>query len=506
VLSVVFLACHNPATQFPGLVTETPGSAEISPTNEAIIPTMPFGEAGVQPKLNFLADPNTACVWHRPTARLLDYSNYSLTDITYILTCLDGDGWHVYTLDDFGDQLYLDLPNSRTFYPPNWIVPCPDGRVFLKMGYVYLLENGLLFQVTRRGSDPISPDNFACGRNADFWFSENRNIYHFDGRDWTEYPENNFLGSGSTGEDRVNFLAVAPDGELWVITTNSIATFDGAAWQVFEAGKDFDKTPSAEELVIDTNGIVWLSSGTGLLKYDGIKWSAFPSPDDVFIHFMALDRENRIWVVDSRNFYLFDPPKNRWDLQFDMEELSGAAINSVQVDGQGRLWVATNYGLAVHADSGWTVYHTYSADLYSNIVEKLIVFGDGPQLPALMLKEPGSIHGRLVNSDPTIYENKQVEICLKDLTSFHGKTPCEDQAFHAVTTVDIDGNFTFTNIPVGKYFLMIQRDENSWFRYVYFEVVPGALTEFGDFFLRCGAGRKGYRKLIEQMHCLPKSL
>ena len=117
----------------------------------------------------------------------------------------------------------------------------------------------------------------------------------------------------------------------------------------------------------------------------------------------------------------------------------------------------------------------HTADLFANSADKVIVFGDGPQLPALAPKTPGSVRGKLLNPP---YTNTQVEICVENvIIMYSGATPCARQPYHAVTNVAADGNFVFTDIPVGKYYLMIQEDEDTWRLGFIFEVNPGEITQ-----------------------------
>jgi hypothetical protein len=386
-------------------------------------------------------------------------------------------GWHIYGPDTFEDPLAI----------PKWIAQCPDGRIYLEMynnGFkFYIFKGETLVEI--KDLDQLV-DSLACGPGSEIWVAYYKGVNHFTGSTWIHYPATEYLGSGEF-VDLVESIAVAPNGSVWVATASSIATFDGADWQVFEAGKGFEEDPRPYSLDIDSNGNVWVVNNRGLLKYDGIQWSTYyegvPNRFEYNSKFIEIDEENRIWVANiyPASIYIYDPQTNSWMLQIGEEALNVNLIKAMQFDRQGRLWLATDYGLFVYDGSVLTAYHMHTADLYANTADAMIILGDGPQLPALALKAPGSVHGKLVNLDPTSYTNMQVEICLEDVGfTFYSVTPCANQDFHALTTVEADGKFMFTDIPVGKYYLMIQVSSTSWSNMGEFEVKPGTVTEFGE--------------------------
>jgi hypothetical protein len=174
-------------------------------------------------------------------------------------------------------------------------------------------------------------------------------------------------------------------------------------------------------------------------------------------------------------------PEINWTTTFGEETFIDDNIKALQFDQQGRLWAASRYGLYVYDGQTWVGYHMHTADLFSNEVDEVFVIGDGPPLPPLMEKEPGSVSGRLINPDGAPYANIQAEICLHGvIIMFFGKTPCANQAYHALATVNPDGSFTFSAIPTGKYTLMIQLDADTWQNWEEFQVFPGIETKLGE--------------------------
>jgi hypothetical protein len=480
---IIFGCSQSPATQTPGpsLVSEPTNSGWTAPTQPVYSPWGLSEGEGFNLQVNFLTDPNTACVWQLPFTFFGD--NSSPDPSVLYLSCLDRDGWHVYDYDSFDNP---DDPGN-TFYhqsPPDWIGQCPDGRIYLDMfGNKYLLKDGILFNM----GGTVAGNLFACAPGNGFWSSQSRNVSHFDGNVLTDYPFSEISGRLLDSPNQVISIAVAPNADVWVAMTDSIATFNDTGWQVFEDSAGFEAYPDPRGLAVDAAGNVWVfKTYHGLLKFDGDQWSTIPFPDGN-IDLITVDGQNNVWVKaegsdDSLAIYQLDPQTNGWAQKISLEELNSLYINGLQFDRQGRLWVATNYGLYVYTGSGWTAYHTYNSGLSTDITMGIIVLGDGPELPAPLLKEPGSIRGKLVLADRPADSNLYAEICLEQvlIETYFGATPCADQAFHAVTPLDADGNFIFTDVPVGKYFLIFEVQPRGWKTAGKVEVLPGEAIDFGE--------------------------
>jgi hypothetical protein len=501
-LSGILFGCSSsPALQppVPDIGAEPTQLAETTPT-QAVYSPVEVGEGeGFNLRINFLADPNTACFRHWPYPRLgnrsfVPYHLMYADDeaYPYVLSCLDRDGWHVYDYDAFDSP---EVPSDNFYHqsPPTWIFRCPDGRIYLEMwGDMYLDKDGTLFKVAE--TTPSGSGEFSCTAGNGFWSGGGGSpwVYHFDGKVTTQYHVSEFAGSVAHGNFATRSIAVAPNGSFWVAITNGIATFDGTTWQVFGTGNGFEKDPHPRGMVVDADGIVWAITDLGVLAYDGVRWSTIPGPEGRS-EFILLDHENKAWIaVDGADsgyaFYKLDLQTNGW-----VQDINGAVfggihcrgnnIDALQFDRRGRLWVATCYGLYVYDGSRWTAYHTYTSGLYSNYATSLMVLGDGPQLPALAPKEPGAIHGRLMNPDAGTNTTLQAELCLDldPLDFFLGATPCADQPFHPLTPLGADGSFVFTDVPVGKYFLVVQADQKNWMKVGILDVKLGEIIELGEF-------------------------
>ena len=460
--------------------------------------------AGETPVVN-LVDSNIACALHgvvQPSK--YSYMRSFMHASQYALSCLDQAGWHIYEPDagTIPPQTpswlkYLPVrPWSASLTPlhfPDTIAQCPGGRIYQILGgesvlssKLYMLDGEKLIDIQADGTPQI--DFITCGPGNEIWAGYFQGVGHFDGLVWTHYPAIEYLGSGKY-VGQVNAIAVTPHGDIWVATADSLARFDGTNWQVFEAGKGFAENPSGKDIAIDANGNVWVVNNFGLLKYDGLEWTTYyeDAPDEIWnlTHEIRIDPKNQVWVaMDS--IYTFDPQTRSWTLQFDKEALSGS-FKDMQFDRQGRLWIITTFGLDVYDGSKLIAYQTHTADLYANSADAILIFGNGPALPPLAPKAPGSVHGKLVNPDSKVFAKKRVELCLGSIGTnpvsksyYYGETPCANAAFHVLITVDANGNFEFTDVPLGAYYIAIEVSGTTWVSMGDFKVNPGEKTELGE--------------------------
>jgi hypothetical protein len=81
----------------------------------------------------------------------------------------------------------------------------------------------------------------------------------------------------------------------------------------------------------------------------------------------------------------------------------------------------------------------------------------------------------------------QVELCGEAIgILFRGATPCAGQGFSQLATTDDKGSFTFKDVPVGRYSIVVQGidAEKKWIRFsgasAKIEVKEGAATDVKD--------------------------
>ncbi len=445
-------------------------------------------------------DPNMACLLHGTAAPLEKYSIYPLGSLhevsTLALSCLDQDGWHVVAPDAFSGTLpdvswLTHLPRRpwntelTPLHFPGWFVQCPDGNSYLFAGddltkaNLYRLDGETLNEI----GHAMDPGEFplGCGAGNELW----RGGRDFDGSTWIEYP----VEVGSNGElGKVLSSSIAPNGDVWALLSDNIARFDGTNWQVFKEGRDYEGKVSPQSLAVDKNGNVWVIYTTkggnyyGLLRYDGTEWSTFQDPDyGTHIRNLTFDNENNIWVIKEGQISRFDPQDNSWTAQFINQEFYAIPDGGLQFDRQGRLWVRSRYGVHIYDGSNWSHYYMHNADLFSNQADGLLIFGQGPELVAPLEKTPGSVSGKVTNPDPSIFAGIRVEICTGIVTDkYGGETPCADHPAQHQVTVDAAGNFSFSNVQVGKYSFVIEVNSTTWANMGEIEITPGSTLDLGE--------------------------
>jgi len=259
-------------------------------------------------------------------------------------------------------------------------------------------------------------------------------------------------------------VALGPDGQVWVATSHTIATTsDGSAWTVYQQGQGFDEQYFLDYVAVDGQGGLWVVYSRGLLHFDGSNWTVHKNSDLSTIEGLTVDNEGNVWfgtfndglgVFDGQNWVTYDTQNSG---------LMSNHVRSVAIDAQGRLWAGTEWGLSVFDGSNWQTYQMDSAELADNDIRTLAVIEGGPALPEAIEQENGSLTGRLVNGDQEPIANVTVELCVQSLSFYFTDSPCEEQPLILQTTTDADGNFSVTDMPVGRYVITANiGGEDEW--------------------------------------------
>ena len=361
------------------------------------------------------------------------------------ITCLDENGWQVFTRDN--SPLGGDYSQGMAV--------CPDDRLVVAHTSGISTFDGQSWKEYEPGWGHGSVKAVACDAAGDFWVAHYRGVSHFDGSGWTTYPADQ-LATGGAATDLVVDIATGPDGRVWAVTANSVALFRGDEWTVYQEGQGFDDRYFFDRIALDSYGRPWVAHGSGLLLFDDGTWTSYPNSNLYTVESLAVDAQGRLWVgTFSQGVSVFEG--GGW-LTYDStsSELASSHVRVMTIDGRGRVWMGTEWGLYVVDGNDWRWFRMDNSDLGDHDIYALAVLGGGPSLPGAVEKPLGSIQGQIVHEDGEPIAGATVEICVEKLGSrFYGATPCSDQPFTSGAETDADGKFVIIDLPAGFYVVAV---------------------------------------------------
>jgi len=398
------------------------------------------------------------------------------------VTCIEDNEWVTYarqTSNLGGDQIHD-------------IVVCPDKRLLIAHTFGISAYDGTTWKEYESGWGVSRAEALACNERGEIWVAHFKGVSHFNGDTWKTYSAREFLAQGESANDLVKDVAIAPDGKVWVVTANSVAVFENGKWTTYQEGLGFDDRYFFENIALDTNGLPWVTTTRGLFAFDGESWQPYSNRDTTSPEALAIDAEERVWVGTlSKGVYVLE--EGGW-LSYNREnsELSSNHIHRIDIDGQGRVWIATEWGLNVFDKYEWHIYRMDNTNLVDHDIRALGIIDGGPPLPEPHPKSPGSITGQVVNEDGIPVARAGVEICVERLYKrSYDAPPCAGQPFSRSTETDDEGKFHFEELPSGYYALSVY-DGEVWTQMVgevgnasmRIPVLPDEDTYLGEFILK----------------------
>jgi hypothetical protein len=449
IVSLALAGCGGTAAPVAVAPTAGPTASDLlAPTD--IPPTAPLATVTPLPT----AAPPTATP--EPTAvQLVDTCDASqaawIGSFGFGLNCLDAARWHLYTEED--SPISNQLMDAAI---------CPDGRAWVLHSFHLDATDGRSWESFRNAWGYGSPATVACDGGSGVWVAHFEGLSHYDGSQWVTY-EAVQLGTGQNVR-LVKDVALAPDGQVWAVTANSVASFDGQAWTVYETGTPFEKDYYFEQVAVDPQGQVWAAHSSGVWQFDGTSWTPHEGRHLSQVQSLVVDSQGQVWAgTYARGASVFDG--RSWTTYTrENSGLSSNNVGSLAADARGRIWLGTEWGLNVLDGQTWQVYHMHTSGLPDNDIHALAVGGTGPELPAALERAPGSLSGTIVRGTESL-SGAEVQACAEYIGRlFSGPSPCADMAFYASTVTGEDGSFLFSGLPVGRYGLALQVGEGEWVR------------------------------------------
>lgn len=297
------------------------------------------------------------------------------------------------------------------------------------------------------------------------------------------------------GGQRYEHLAVRSPKDVWAVTRDiewAVVRYDGAGWRPVRKRGQFPGKYDDNKIIAlkVTSEAVWVSCWNGLWRGADGQWQNVELPDkyegllDLFVYRDRLIAGNydgyfiqegagwkRLsWPVHTRmnravgDIGLVASPSvagatvtlksvEGESCTAISDAMRGRVIHDLAVDQSGRVWVATDYSLAV-LDRNGRLLHEWlpgTLDGLTGEARRVVVIGAGPAaLPAAQPARTWEIIGRLeVYKSGGPLSNASLELCP-------GNGGCAGAPFAMSATSGADGSFRFADVPEGEFQLHVR--------------------------------------------------
>ena len=435
----------------------------------------------------------------------------------------DADAKHIAeTLDKLG---FAAVP-PRAAPPPVVLTlppPAPPGPAYFLAGGTVVVLDAAGFRVI--ATDVTSMDVLPDGT---MWACNSWRAVHWDGQRTTELRPKIYSPHCAAG----------PDGKLWVLQEDLdrkgkdlLGSFDGKTWKITKAPLTGD---GPDQILVDKDGVVYVltrgsgSFGSALLAFVKGAWTELSLTErsgSPWMEHMFRGHDGHIWVfnqVTRGNHYplalqrlavdrLEEPVyvddhhqvsdlfgavdaagvptvlDRRRDAVMQAGKrlglplpLAGRSNNGrgpgpFDLDAAGRIWIDLADGLNVIDRTGKrVVFPAGSLDVLSSPIEQITVLGAGPALPA-----PGPARTRTITGTlkPPV-ANATLVMCADAA----GDPPCAPGLPHWEAQSDVNGRFSFSNVPryeLGMEAFVGERGAKFW-RSVRAKCCAQEASELGD--------------------------
>jgi hypothetical protein len=314
--------------------------------------------------------------------------------------------------------------------------------------------------------DVVKRAKVVLGRDGSVWLTVGKPAaaHKLEGEAWKSVPL-------PDGLDVTWHLAVDAKGRPWASTKGAVYVREGDNWQPAPLDKDKPETKYPSKLVATDEGTVYVLNDK--MKFVGIEdgkvtGRSFPNYQEPVprpgggVLVAGGGMGGTIQVLDAKG------KQERTITPTGKVFFDAYATNTdrIAMDGQGRIWVGSKYGLVIIEADGnvtqWEPGRIEGVDGY--IVDNVAVGGKGPDLPKLGEKVRGEVKGKIQTDKPV-----KVELCAGGVgfeqggaRSFYGPTPCSGKPLVRSATTDKDGNFHLKDVPPYGMSLLVQTTGTSW--------------------------------------------
>ena len=160
----------------------------------------------------------------------------------------------------------------------------------------------------------------------------------------------------STVNNKGVSIAIDAKGMKWVLTTNSLYTFDDTKYTRIIENEGVTLS-NAFNILIDKDDVKWINTNDGVYSYNGKKWKKYTTDDglvDNQIYYMAIDKSGNKWFGSPRKGISKFNGKKFTNYSKEEGTLKYYSINNIFVDSKGVVWIGNGDGLVNYNGSKWT--------------------------------------------------------------------------------------------------------------------------------------------------------
>jgi hypothetical protein len=331
----------------------------------------------------------------------------------------------------------------------NHVAACGD-RVAVAAGKLVAMFDGKSWAKPIKARQPVY--RVSCAAKG-LWVKTGGDAGYWNGSSWQTWKRQDVFG----GRGDVRDIAAGPNGTAWVISSRgAVSHYDGQGWKVYKDGQGFKGRVRFSAVTVDGKGRPWVVGGFALYAFTDGNWKMVVRPGAT--KFVEAGPKGRIWMGGGGARTVIHTPGG------DSKTFKLPRLNDGAVDAKGRLWVATNFGIALWSDGKLDSRQAHNSKLANDKLTSVAVVGNGGELPAKIERRTGSIAGRLEWWDGGPVAGARIQLCgapvpLRLIDK--NKGPCSGLPLAFASRTGKDGRFRVDKTPPANYRIAVQAPESG---------------------------------------------
>ncbi len=338
-----------------------------------------------------------------------------------------------------------------------------DGAVYAS------LIGGGTYKIVGRNAVKLSAtyyDQIAASSDGDVWAGDLRNLYHYDGTAWTT-TERATWGD----QDILGDLAFDTAGTLFVASSERMRLKPrDADWTLADYRAVLATRPFFHAVTPTPDGAVYVSHVNGVFRWKDGKATAIRTAGRWFGANLQMLPTGWLASGSGSTLTMIGPGDASIDADAEMLGFDPKAFSAIAGDGQGRVWLATDAGVAIVGPGAKLIQHWKPGTVaaITGRVSKMVITKGGPKLPVVGPVQQGTVVGKALWDDGQPIAGTSIQMCERPRMMFKN-TPCADAAFGLTAQTGADGSFRFEHVPVWQYGFSIKATD-TW------SITSGSMT------------------------------